>query len=106
MGGPRLIAFRIGRLQKPPADLDARSSGLRRADLTGLGIVLDFGELIPVNDALAAARISPCRTAERPQHRKGRSSGHQREHKPQRHLNRVPGATAPNRHRSAGRVTS
>ena len=62
-----MVFFRIGGLQKPPADFDPRGRRLGRADQTGFGITPDFGQLIPVNGGLAAPwRLRSRRTAKRP----------------------------------------
>src|SRR5260370_13167360 len=78
-------ALMIGRGQQPAADLDARGVRFGAANQPCGNVAFDLGELILVDDGLAAVVLRPRTATQWPEHGEDRRSRHQREHKPQRH---------------------
>src|SRR5690606_28654309 len=73
-----------GRRDQPARNLDPRRIRLALADQAGGTIAHNLVELVPVDRDIAAPgrRLPP---AERPQHRKNRGGGHQRQDEPESH---------------------
>lgn len=88
------VVLTIRGCQEAAADFDPCGFGFGSTNQPRGDVAIDLGELILVDDSLAAFFVRPRAAAQRPEHGEDRRDRHQREHKPQRHQ-LSSGATAP-----------